>query len=306
MVKAPRARLAADAAAAVRSHLRLDGRHVPGRQDARLQQQDARADAELRRLRRRCHPLRLGDGAGDLVAAVARVAPDRRLPDGAQGDRARVEAVAHRPLRRRGAEARRLQDGDVLLERLHLVEVGVRSRLGHRPQLHPRVAPQQRRLPLEDGQGLDHAAAHQAAVRLPRHHRAARRLHAEERVPGQVLEQALHRPAEAGADRRAARPHQGREAQDQRQRQGVPGGAARRRDHRQRRALRRLHRRPQEDGDLRHVRGGGRLGPRRPVLRARQRRPRRHRVPGADARPDDHPRAGPLAQGRRSSTPTSR
>ncbi len=187
------ARLAADAAAAVRSHLRLDGRHVPRRQDARLQRQDARADAELRRLRRRCHPLRLGDGAGDLVAAVARVAADGGLPDGAQGDRARVEALAHRPLRRRGAEARRLQDGDVLLERLHLVEVGVRSRLGHRPQLHPRVAPQQRRLPLEDGQELDHAAAHQAAVRLPRHHRAARRLHAEERVPGQVLEQALHR-----------------------------------------------------------------------------------------------------------------
>ncbi len=57
---------------------------------------------------------------------------------------------------------------------------------------------------------LDHAAAHQEAVRLPRHHRAARRLHAEEGVPGQVLEQALHRPAEAGADGRAARTHQGR------------------------------------------------------------------------------------------------
>ena len=51
-------------------------------------------------------------------------------------------------------------------------------------------------------------------------------------VPGQVLGQGLHRADQAGAVGRAARPHQGRQAQGQRQRQGVPRGAARRRDHR--------------------------------------------------------------------------
>ena len=78
----------------LRPHLRLDGRHPARRQGARLQPEDARADAQLRRLRRRRDPLRVGAGAGHLVAAVARVAADRRLPDGAQGDRARGEAVA--------------------------------------------------------------------------------------------------------------------------------------------------------------------------------------------------------------------
>ena len=133
--------------------------------------------------------------------------------------------------------------------------------------------------------------ARQEAVRLPGDHRAARRLHAAQGVPGQVLGQALRRADQAGALGRAAGPHQGRQAQDQRQRQDVPRGAARRRDHPERRRVRDLHRRPQDDGHLREVGGGRRLRSRRPVLRARQRRPRRHRVPGAGARAADDPRA---------------
>ena len=99
----------------------------------------ARADPELRRVRRGRDPLRVGAGPRHLVAAVARVAADRRLPDGAQGDRARGAPVQGGPLRRRGDEEGRLQDRDVLVERLHLVQVGVRPRLGHQPQLHPRI-----------------------------------------------------------------------------------------------------------------------------------------------------------------------
>ena len=90
-------------AAEVRPHLRLDGRHAARRQAARLQPEDARHDAQLRRLRRRRDPLRLGAGPRHLVAAVARVAADRRLPDRAPGDRARGAPVQGRALRRRGA-----------------------------------------------------------------------------------------------------------------------------------------------------------------------------------------------------------
>ncbi len=80
VVKAP-PRPAAVANKKLRPHLRLDGRHAARRQDARLQPEDARADAELRRLRGRRDALRVGAGAGHLVAALARVAADRRLPD---------------------------------------------------------------------------------------------------------------------------------------------------------------------------------------------------------------------------------
>ena len=103
-----------DPAAQVRSHLRLDGRHAARRQAARLQHQDARHDAQLRRVRRGLDALRMGAGPRDLVAAVTRIAANRRLPDRPPRDRARGEAVQGRALRRRGAEEGRLQDGDVL------------------------------------------------------------------------------------------------------------------------------------------------------------------------------------------------
>ncbi len=120
------------AAPALRPPLRVDGRHPARRQGACLQPQDARADPQLRRVRRGCHALRLGDGAGDLVAAVTRIAADRRLPDGPPRHRPRIQAGPRGAVRRRRAEARRLQDGHVLVERVHLVQVGFRPRLGRR------------------------------------------------------------------------------------------------------------------------------------------------------------------------------
>ena len=48
--------------ARLRAHLRVDGRHAARRQGARVQPEDARADAQLRRLRRGRDALRVGAG----------------------------------------------------------------------------------------------------------------------------------------------------------------------------------------------------------------------------------------------------
>ena len=87
---------AAAARGAVRPHLHLDGGHPARRQGAGVQPQDPGRDAQLRRLRRRRHPLRLGARARHLVAALARLDPDRRLPHHPQGHRPRGPPVAGR------------------------------------------------------------------------------------------------------------------------------------------------------------------------------------------------------------------
>ena len=190
----------------VRSHLHLDGRHAARRQGARLQPEDARADAELRRLRRRRHALRVGAGAGHLVAAVARVAADRRLPERAQGGRARGAPVEGRALHRRGDEEGRLRDRRCSRRTATCRRSGASIAAGT-----PIATSSARTCPTapttcgrSPSRGCSRQGA-QARVRLLRHRRAARHLQPAQAVPGQVLEQALQRADQAGEDRRAAR-----------------------------------------------------------------------------------------------------
>ncbi len=90
-------------------------------------------------------------------------------------------------------------------------------------------------------QEVDHARQGQAAVRVPGGNRAACHLQPAQGVSGQVLEQAVHRPHQAGAHWHPARQDQTRNLEGQRHRQGVPRGAAQRGDHTKRYGLRGFH-----------------------------------------------------------------
>ena len=125
----------------------------------------------------------------------------------------------------------------------------------------------------------------QEAVRVPRDHRAARRVHAA---------------ARSSWSSTGTRPTPGRSSRCCRacSSGSIKAGKLKVNDNdkkylealhdaeiiAERRRVRDVHRRPQDAGHLRQVGGDRRVRPRRPVLRARQRRPRRHRVPGAGAR----------------------
>ncbi len=148
--------------------------------------------------------------------------------------------------------------------------------------------------------------ARQEAVRVPRDDRAARRVHAAARSSwsstGTRRTSGRSSPCSRACSWASSRPASSRSTTTTRS----TWKRCTTRDHPERRRVRRLHRRPQEDGHLRDVSRGGRVRSRRPVLRARQRRSRRHRVPGAGARAPDDPRARRLPRRARSCTPTSR
>ena len=126
--------------------------------------------------------------------------------------------------------------------------------------------------------------AGEAAVRLPGDHRAARRLHAAKEFLVKYWDKPYIgpiKPALSGVQLGLIKSGKLKiNDNDKKYLEALHDGEITA----ERRRVRDVHRRPEDDGHLREIGGDRRLRPRRPVLRARQRRPRRHRLSGAGAR----------------------